>query len=127
MKNNEKWIYSESQDLYWGYSEEFDTKEKAIEAAKEDREIECSTIFVGMKVAPTVCDIDVDSMLENIAMNTTERFDDYADGFLENVSSEHFDELEEKLNNVFLEWMSKYDYNPNWFEVVEIEEVELVK
>lgn len=54
-----------------------------------------------------------------------ERFDDCADGFLENVSSEHFDELEEKLNNVFLEWMNKHDYNPNWFEVVGIEEVDL--
>lgn len=122
----EKWIYSESEDLYWECSETFDTKEKAIEAAKKDREIESSTIFVGIKVAPTVCDIDVDSLLENIAINTTERFDDCADGFLENVSSEHFDELEEKLNNVFLEWMNKHDYNPNWFEVVGIEEVDLL-
>lgn len=37
MKEN--WIYSESQDLYWGLSDEFDTKEDAIEGAKKDREI----------------------------------------------------------------------------------------
>lgn len=31
----EKWIYSESEDLYWECSETFDTKEKAIKAAKK--------------------------------------------------------------------------------------------
>lgn len=42
-----------------------------------------------------------------------------------NVSKEHFDELEGKLNDVFFEWMNKHNYNPTWFEVEDIEEVEL--
>jgi hypothetical protein len=120
----EKWIYSKREDLYWEYSEEFDTKEKAIESAKDDEEID-GYVFVGKKIPVKAQDIDVDNLLENVAINTTDGFDDYADGFLENVSKEHFDELEEKLNNVFFEWMNKHNYNPDWFKVVDIEEIEL--
>lgn len=124
MKNKEIWIYSERKDLYWEYSEEFNTIDEAIKCAKADDEIE-DYVFVGKKTPARICDIDVDSLLENIAENTTDGFDEYADGFLENVTKEHFDELEEKLNNVFLEWVNKYNYNPTWFEVIDIKEIEL--
>lgn len=122
---SEKWIYSEREDLYWEYSEEFDTKEQAIESAKEDEEIECSTVFIGKKTEPAICGIDIDSILENIAEGSTIGLDGYGEDFLEDISKEHLDELEDKLNNVFLEWMNKHNYNPTWFEVIDVEEVDL--
>lgn len=56
-------------------------------------------------------------------MNTTDGFGDYADDFLNNIAKEHFEELEEKLNDVFSEWLNKYSYEPTWFEVKEVEEI----
>lgn len=122
------WLYSESEDLYWELSEEFDSKEDAIYAAKHDDELEHNnSIFVGKKTQPIVCGIDVDYLLENVSINTTIGLDGFGDDFLMNVKKEHFEELENKFNEIFFEWIKKYNYEPDWFEVEDVELIELNK
>lgn len=121
----DKWIYSKEEDLYWEYSEEFDTKEDAIEAAKQDDEIE-KNVFVGRKVPAIIQGIDIDSLLEEISENATLGLDEgCGEDFLMNVSKKHIDELEENLNKVFFDWMAKYNYSPDWVLIEDIELIEL--
>lgn len=123
--SKEMWIYSDNEELYWEYSDEFDSKEDAIESAKEDDEIEDGYFYVGRKVEPTVCGIDLDYMLENIAENTTFGLDGYGEDFLMYVKSKHYEELEEAINEIFYNWIEKYNYRPTWFLVEDVEEIEI--
>lgn len=63
-----------------------------------------------------MCGIDLDYMLENVSINSTIGLEDgVGDDFLMNIQKEHFDELEESINEIFFSWIKKYDYKPNWF------------
>jgi hypothetical protein len=42
---------------------------------------------------------------------------EWSEGYLEKVSKEACEELEEKLNKVFLEWQEKYHEQPAFFGV----------
>lgn len=121
--SKDKWIYSENEELYWEFSDEFKSKEDAIESAKEDDEIEENFIYVGRKVAPTVCGVDLDRMLENIAENTTFGLDGFGEDFLMDVKNEHYEELEEAINEIFFYWLEKYNYKPTWFLVEDVEQI----
>lgn len=123
--SNERWIYSENEELYWEYSEEFDSREEAIESAQDDDEIEEDYIYVGKKVEPTVCGVDLDYMLENIAENTTFGLDGFGDDFLMDVKKEHYEELEESINEIFYKWLEKYNYKPTWFVVEDVNYVKI--
>lgn len=124
-----KWIYSEADSEIWSEGE-FDTKEQAIEegikeALKNQEEPFCNDYFyVGQveKVYPS--GVDVDSILENVAENTAEGLE-VGEDYLIDVDIEHQRELEEKLNEVLFAWMKKYGYEPNFFRIKNIEEVEL--
>lgn len=124
--SKDKWIYSENEELYWELSDEFDSKEDAIESAKEDEEIEGESIFVGKKVPGRVCGVDIDYILENVLLHSTDGLEDgIGEDFLMNVEKEHIDELEDKFNEIFFEWIKKYNYEPDWFEVIDVESVDL--
>ena len=124
-----KWMYSLTDSEIWT-GEEFDTKEQAIEegikeALENQEEPFCNDYFyVGQieKVYP--CGVDVDSILENVAENTVEGLETGED-YLLYVDVEHQRELEEKLNEVLFTWMKKYDYEPNFYKIKNIEEAEL--
>lgn len=123
MDTKEIWVYAESEEDNWGYSDEFESKEDAIECAKEDEDLESEGyVYVGRVVKPTVCAIDVDMVIENIAENTTIGLENgMGDDFLSNIKKEHYEELEKDLNAVFFKWLEKYNYGPTWTEVVDIE------
>lgn len=124
----EIWLYNDNENSNWAFSEEYRSKEEAIEAAKKDKELETNTIFVGKKVAPRVAGINIDSILEEIVINSTFGLEDgVADDFLNDISREHYEELEEKLNDIFFDWLKKYDYEPKWFEVENIEKIENIE
>lgn len=123
----DRWIYSESEDIFWEYSDEFDSKEEAIESAKDDDEIENNGVYVGKKVEPSISDIDLDLLLENVALNSTIGCEDgVGDDFLMNIKKEHYNELEKSINEIFFNWIKKYGYQPDWFIVENIEYVDLI-
>lgn len=122
----DKWMYQFGESEIWR-GEDFDSKEEAIKAAleeiKEDETLKYSNLYVGQKESVSVAGIDIDLLLENVAENTTCEVGEVGEDFLMYVSKEEQEELEEKLNKVFLEWVEKYKYNPDFFKIVNIEEV----
>ena len=114
----------------WVAVQYFDTKEEAIQsgldALKEDETLQGSTLYVGQKESVCTSSIDIDLLLENVAENTTCELSEVGEDYLMDVSKEAQDELEEKLNDVFFEWIKKYNYEPTFYKIVNIEEVELL-
>lgn len=42
---------------------------------------------------------------------------DLCSEWLCDVETEHREELEQSVNQVIFEWIEKYNYQPNWFEI----------
>jgi len=128
--SKEKWLYQFGDSEIWREDDEFDTKEEAIQsgldALKEDETLQGSTLYVGQKESVCTSSIDIDLLLENVAENTTCELSEVGEDYLMDVSKEAQDELEEKLNDVFFEWIKKYNYEPTFYKIVNIEEVELL-
>lgn len=130
MKN--KWMYQIGESEIWSNSSKFDTKEDAVSEGRKEVLSENKTMqedaymyfYVGMveKVDPT--GVDVDWMLENIAENTADGME-VGEDYLCDVTKEHQEELEGKLNEVLFSWMEKYKYNPTFFRIVNIEKIML--
>ena len=119
-------MYQFGESEIW-MGEEFKSKEEAIKAAekefKNDKSLRGLNLYVGQQESVSVSGIDVDLLLENIAENTTCEIGEVGEDYLMDVSKEEQEELEEKLNKVLFEWIEKYNYNPNFFKIVNIEQV----
>jgi hypothetical protein len=116
-------------DEIWD-GEEFDSKEEAIKAAKkfiaEDKRPEFFSDFEVGQIAEVIpCGVDVDSIIENVAENTTCEYGEVGDDYLCNVTKEDRDELEEKLNDVLFAWMKEHNYEPDFFMIENEETVSL--
>lgn len=124
-----KWCYSFDEENYTG---KFDSREEALKEAKEiDEDYKGNAegrLWVGkvQKVFPS--GVQIDSILEDVAENTavnSNAYPEYGQDYLDYVDAEHVLELENSLNEVLFNWMDKYKYKPDWFEVVDVEEVYL--
>lgn len=125
-----KWMYQIGESEIWGNSSEFDTKEEAIREGRKEilygnknmQGDSYSYFYVGMieKVEPT--GVDIEWLLENIAENTTDDIE-VGEGYLYDVTKEHQEELEQKLNEVLFSWMNKHNYNPTFFRIVNMEKI----
>jgi hypothetical protein len=122
-----KWVYSRFEEDY-SNSEEYDTKEEAIESAIEEYlDSDVEGFFVG-KVKPYVLDeniVDIERILEQVSGNVYDDMGEFAECYLHDVKREHEDELEREINEVFHKWIEKYNYQPTFFEVVDIENVSM--
>jgi hypothetical protein len=116
------WIHSTDEEN-WGCCDEFNTKEEAIKAGKED--YNCG-FFVGTKHEYTLDKniIDVEKILEQVSNDVYNDNGEYAEGYLHDTEKEHEEELQKELNEVFHRWIGKYNYKPNFYLVKNIEEIE---
>lgn len=48
---------------------------------------------------------------------------EFAEGFLDYVSKEEEEELSERLNEVLNEWIEKYNYHPEFYNIYGIEKI----
>lgn len=127
-----KWMYNFGNEEIWD-GDCFDTKEDAINEAKaelaNDKPIRekrglkpIREFYVGRTEAVSPCGIDVDSILDGVAENTTEG-NEAGEDYLCNVTREDSDELEQKLNEVLFAWMKEHGYEPDFFSIVNTEKV----
>lgn len=127
MSNIGKWMYNiGDRDIWTG--EEFDTKEQAIIEGKkeiEEESLKYNYFMVGQIEKVEACGIDVDILLEGIAEETTADFSEVGEDYLLDVTDKDKTELEEKLNEVFFEWVKKNKYEPDFFKIENIEKVML--
>lgn len=125
-----KWMYNLNGTEIWT-GEEFNTKEDAIRAGKEElnteklREFYSNQFQVGQVAEVFPSGVDIDFILENVAENTTNETGEVGEDYLCDVEDEHRDELEEKLNEVLFAWMKKYKYEPDFYKIENVETIKL--
>lgn len=130
-------MYQIGQSDIWSCSEEFDTKDDAIIAGRKEAIAE-NTInsnygskfqhksFQVSRVEGVIpCGVDIDDILENISENVYDDVGEAAEGYLDDVTKEHRDELEEKLNDVLFDWIKRHNYEPTCFKIVAIETIQI--
>lgn len=139
MKNNGKWIITFNDEKWDDWYGEFGSKEEAISTVKTqdinelyenwndnvnggDEIPELIECFVGQMDAfkPSV---NTSLVLDDIMDNASWHGGDYAEGYLDNVNNQMEDELDEQLNEVLFLWMEKYDLQPSFYQVINIEKI----
>ncbi|WEG18591.1 hypothetical protein PQ478_08915 [Alkalihalophilus pseudofirmus] len=117
--NTGKWCYSFNGENFEGV---FDYKEGAINEAKCNiSEDDGSVIYIG-QVKDISFGVPIDWLLDQLREEAYEQAGEVSQDFMMYVNKEHRYELENQLNNVLHDWMKKYNYEPNFWTVENIEE-----
>ena len=93
---------------------------KEIENDLGDNLTKGTTIWIGKVDFPNLPKLDVDKILEDISYAYYNEYDEIAYDYLKDVKKEHKEELEEKLNTVLNKWFTKYNYEPDFYHVEQI-------
>ena len=149
-KRHLKWICNGNPDSeVWDASEYFDTKEDAICEGKkalraylanpeEDYDqydvlgvtydLDIDGTPTGFAVAQFVCPsfgIDAESIIESLQEDAYSEGGEFSEGYLDDVTQEQQEELEEQLNAILDAWMDKYNHHPNFYNVADIKIIRL--
>jgi len=125
---SKKWTYelNTMSDIWSGGI--FDSREEAIREATNEALIDGIKKFkIGICEDVFNYGIDADEVLERIAEETYEDVGEVAEYYLDDVTKEHKEELQDKLNEVFYSWQEKYNYKHNFYTVVSEEIIEVDK
>ncbi|EOY7170337.1 hypothetical protein NQ830_12365 [Clostridioides difficile] len=120
------WLYSWDDEYF--ASDEYESKEEAIEAAKEElrRLGEFGRlVYVGQKKEVNIPDIDAGEALERVQDKIDNEFGGYGEDWFENIRVEDILILESRISEVFKKWINEFGYKPYWFVVTDTEEIEL--
>lgn len=124
----EEWIVmltEKEQDTWWS-DIDCDSREEAIrlgtEQAKEDG---LKSFYIGSQVMCSLSTIYADSIIEDAKEQLYDNVGEVAETYLEDVTKEQQEELEEKLNEVFYEWHKKYNLFPTCYMVENSEKIEV--
>ncbi|MDL0163655.1 hypothetical protein [Clostridioides difficile] len=125
-KNKNIWLYSWDDECF--RSDEYESKEEAVEAAKEEfkrlGEIK-RWVYIGKKEEVSMPQIDVEDALEHVQHRIDGEFGGYGEDWFENIRIEDIIILENRIKEVFEKWMDEFGYKPYWFVVTDTEEIEL--
>ena len=149
-KRHLKWMCNGNPESeVWDASDYFDTKEDAIfEGAKSLRaylanpeenydqydvlgvtyDLGIDRTQTGFAVAQIVCPsfgIDAANIIESLQEDAYSEGGEFSEGYLEGVTKEQEEELEEQLNAVIYAWVDKYNHHPNFYNVADIRFVKL--
>ncbi len=114
----DKYCYSLNQEEFYG---DFDTKEAAIEQGKEEALEEGQhEFFIGVceEYTPSVSAWQV---IESIQEDAYDKHGEYSQAYLDDVSNEHKEELQDKLNEVLSKWIEEHNYIPDFWGVKDVE------
>jgi len=121
---NGKWTFNESVDGYWGY-DLFDTREEAVEAAKEYMHEEQPIMYIGQcKPVPLPTYVDVSSILEHLdEQYAEESHDGYAGSLFDNVKTEDNQWLEVQLQDIIEKFYQRTGIKGSQFFIVNVEKI----
>ena len=123
-----KYVYSFTDD--WFNSDEYDTPEEAIEAArmeeKESLSPEAHTeVYIGVVGEQWKPEIDGEGIVDMLQDNAYDVGGEFAESYLQGVTKEETDELTEVLTKAFDAWAARHGYEPNFYPVENVKEYKL--
>ncbi|HBF2562748.1 hypothetical protein [Clostridioides difficile] len=129
------WLYSWDDECF--SDDEYESREEAIEAAKEellkfrefgegiyDKEFG-ELVYVGKREDVSLPGIDVEDTLERVQELIDDEFEDYSEDWITRIKDEDRKILDDRLNKVFENWINEFGYKPTWFKVVDVEKIKL--
>lgn len=119
MNNTNKWFFSKDNELF--NSDLYDTKEEAIEAAKR----EGFTSFYVVRTNEVHPYIDAELAIERAAESIYDVVGEVAEDYLMYLPKEELEDLQESINAVFNQWLTKYNNHPTFYMVEEVEPIKL--
>ncbi|EQF39249.1 hypothetical protein R6H02_20130 [Clostridioides difficile] len=120
------WLYSWDDECFG--SDEYESKEEAIQGAKEElrRFGEVSRlVYVGQKEEVNIPNLNVEDALEHVQDRIDNEFMGYGEDWFEKIRVEDILILENRISKVFKKWIDEFGYKPYWFVVRDTEEIEL--
>ena len=121
-----KYLYSFSDDDWRGCSQ-YDTKEEALAAAREEAELmpEKEYVYIGVSGGIWQPTIDGDGIIEMLQEMADDEAGDVAEEYLANVQDEDVTKLTEALTKAFNKWAAENGYVPTFGTVENIEEFKI--
>jgi len=118
-----KWSWNDTNGSLWD-NELFDTKQEAVRSGES--ESDSNAFFIGQCKLVNPVGVDIDDILENVSLNTTEEMcDGVGEDYLADVDKLHKKELENEINKVLFNWMKEYNYEPDFYTIEKIEKMKL--
>lgn len=123
MRNIEgKWSFNKTRNGIWNNGL-FDTKEDAINEAKRLYD-EGDAFYIGQATSNDIgVGCNVDSLLEDIALQVYDEVGEVAEDYLAYVEKDHRNILEERINNIVLNWMKEFEYEPSFYKITNVEKM----
>ena len=127
---SEKWVYSNNEES-WNISEEYDSREGAIENGIEDAlENDWTNLFIA-KAKYIVPKIKIDA--SRVIEDTAEQIDceygatelELGTLFIEDIGNNEVKQLQQMLDEATQKWLEKINYNPYMFICEGIEQIDL--
>lgn len=137
MIDNGKWVINITHGEIWTNVEdwgEFDSKEKATEYGKKNYtemiksygdsiQLENDKYFSVGQVEHVYPHIDAERIIDDAGENIYDQCGEVADDYLMNVNEKDIEELEEKLNDVFSDWLKKTNNQPTFYQIANTEDI----
>lgn len=124
----EKWIVEliETDEEIWYSDIDCDTREEAIQKGMKYAKKENLKSFRIGKIIPCgVPNIDIDWVLERAEEQLYDEVGESSEIYLDGVTKEQIEELDEQLNEVFYQWHKKHKLEPDCFEVIDNEVIKV--
>ncbi|HBE9815969.1 TPA: hypothetical protein OLY61_000585 [Clostridioides difficile] len=134
-ENKDVWLYSWDGECFG--SDEYESKEEAIEAAKEellnfrefgewvyDKEFG-KLVYVGKREDVSLPGIDAGNILDYIQDRIDDEFGEFGESWSSYIKDEDEKILNDRLNEVFENWINEFGYKPHWFKLTDKEEIKL--
>lgn len=124
----EEWIVelTEVDSEIWSSDIECNSREDAIKegmnCAKEEG---LESFRIGRVIPCGVPSIDADNIIERAYEQLYDEVGECSETYLDNVTKEQFEELEESINEVFYQWNKKHKLEPTCYKVVNDETVKV--
>ena len=121
---NGKWMFYEQDDGCWCY-EAYNTREEAIEAAKEHLCDDQPIMYIGQcQTVPLPTYIDVDVVFEKLDEQYGEECFECGDFLFNDVKIKDYQWLEKRLAEVITEFYRKAGIESQQFIMTNVEEIE---
>ena len=125
MKEKWTWARKESQDLWM--NGQYGSKEGAIEHAKIvaiDEGLE--NIYIGKCKSYIPRSPDADIIIEKLGDRLCDEFpSDIVEDYILSITTKDTNLLQEKLDNVWRDWLAITEKYPDMYKIIEIEEVKI--
>lgn len=124
----EEWIVelTESDSEIWSSDIDCKSREEAVrEGLKYAKKDSLKSFRIGRVIPCGIPNIDTDWLLEKAQEELYDEVGESSEVYLDGVSKEQIEELDEQLNEVFYQWHKKHKLEPDCYTVVNDEVIEV--